>query len=434
MSARAGVWVMALSVVAPVQASLRVGGIVDVAHAIETEDGRAQKSELTVLPVLEWRSPWGIDWTAVGRLRADAVDRLEPQRPEQRTVGAWSRRMFAGDDAEAELREFYAEAYWGDHYLRLGKQQIVWGQSDGLKVLDRVNPQSFREFILDDFEDSRIPLWSVKWEVPVGDRWLAQWLLIIDQTYHQLPGESGAYAFDASEFRPMLAPDEAVLSQQFDKPDRPLRDADVGTQWSARFRGWDVTFNYLFHYADQPVVRVLRTEGGVHIQTAYERTQTVGATASNAFGDFTLRTELGYTTDRYVFGHPASSDDGVVRGGELAYVVGVDWMGLRDTLVSAQFFQSGFDRGRSAVRRRSIETDATLLLERTFMNDVIKVGGLLIHDIDRGDGLISPAVSFDYRANLIVRFEADVFYGNEDGRYGQFDHRDRLVVGVEYGF
>jgi len=50
--------------------------------------------------------------------------------------------------------------------LRLGKQQIVWGETDGLKLLDVMNPQNFREFILDEFEDSRLPLWSVKYTVP----------------------------------------------------------------------------------------------------------------------------------------------------------------------------------------------------------------------------------------------------------------------------
>ena len=57
-------------------------------------------------------------------------------------------------------------------------------------MLDVLNPQDFREFVLDDFEDSRIPLWSVNAEVPLGPL-VAQLVWIPDRTYHDLP-EPGA--------------------------------------------------------------------------------------------------------------------------------------------------------------------------------------------------------------------------------------------------
>ncbi len=43
------------------------------------------------------------------------------------------------------------EADWGKSYFTFGKQQVVWDKADVLKVLDVVNPQSFRELILEDF-------------------------------------------------------------------------------------------------------------------------------------------------------------------------------------------------------------------------------------------------------------------------------------------
>ena len=39
----------------------------------------------------------------------------------------------------------------GKSYFTFGKQQVVWGKADVLKVLDVVNPPSFRELILEDF-------------------------------------------------------------------------------------------------------------------------------------------------------------------------------------------------------------------------------------------------------------------------------------------
>ena len=51
--------------------------------------------------------------------------------------------------------------------LKLGLQQVVWGQADGLRVLDVINPLDYREFILEDFLDSRRPLWMARADVPV---------------------------------------------------------------------------------------------------------------------------------------------------------------------------------------------------------------------------------------------------------------------------
>jgi hypothetical protein len=56
-----------------------------------------------------------------------------------------------------ELRDLYYE-HRLDRSVRLGKQQIVWGRLDGVKILDVVNPQTFREFILDDLEFAHRPV------------------------------------------------------------------------------------------------------------------------------------------------------------------------------------------------------------------------------------------------------------------------------------
>ncbi len=54
------------------------------------------------------------------------------------------------------LREAYIDIYssWLD--LRLGKQQVVWGKTDGYFINDIVNPLDLSYFLLQDFEDIRM--------------------------------------------------------------------------------------------------------------------------------------------------------------------------------------------------------------------------------------------------------------------------------------
>jgi hypothetical protein len=67
------------------------------------------------------------------------------------------------------FREGFVDTFLGPLDLRLGKQQVVWGTADGIKLLDIINPTDFREFVQNTMEDSRITVWMAKAELPVGE-------------------------------------------------------------------------------------------------------------------------------------------------------------------------------------------------------------------------------------------------------------------------
>ncbi|HYN74436.1 MAG TPA: DUF1302 family protein, partial [Candidatus Methanoperedens sp.] len=55
-----------------------------------------------------------------------------------------------------EIRELYVDIRQGPLFLRLGKQQVVWGESDGLRLADIINPLDFRwHYFLEDWQDIR---------------------------------------------------------------------------------------------------------------------------------------------------------------------------------------------------------------------------------------------------------------------------------------
>lgn len=373
--------------------------------------------------------------TMIGRLRGDINDKLEPGNPSQNEISPISRRALIGDHADLALREFYYEATVGDTYLTLGKQQIVWGQADGLKLLDVVNPQDFREFILDDFSRSRIPLWTVNTEIPVHDAML-QLIWIPDQTYHALPETNSQYAFTSQLLVPNVPPGVNVNLHPIDKPNGFFADADYGARLSQFFGGWDITLNYLFHYNDNPVLFRHLTPGSqptITITPRYERSHLIGGTFSNAFGDFVLRGEAGYSTGRYFLADTVNNHAGVNKSDELAYVFGLDWSGIENTFLSTQLFQSHVIHHQAGLVRDKVDTTLTFLARRDFLNDTLVAEVLLIHSTNNSDGLIRPKVSYEWQDNIKVWMGMDIFYGNQTGLFGQFSNNDRLVVGVVWG-
>ncbi len=397
---------------------------------------RADKMELMFDP--QWEYRWSEDTriTGIARLYAEGFDHLEPGRPSQGEIAPNSRRLQLGDRTDIELREFYLRTRLRGMHLTLGKQQVVWGKADGLKLLDVVNPQDFREFILDNFDDSRIPLWTVNAELPIGGGNL-QFLWIPDRTYHRLPQSGATFAFSSPLIVPQAPPGVAVNLRPLERPNNIVMDSDIGMRFSRFWHGWDLTVNYLYHYADLPVLfqSVFLTPGGptVTVSPRYERNHLIGGSVSNAFGNLTVRGEAIYNTDRFVLTTNRRDGDGVIKSGELAYVLGLDWSGIQDTLVSFQLFQSWLLHPADGIVRDTLDNTATLLLRRHFLNETLETEVLWLQSVNQGDGLIRPKISYELRDNVRIWTGFDLFYGDRNGLFGQFDRNDRLVIGMEMG-
>ena len=75
----------------------------------------------------------------------------------------------------------------------------------------------------------------------------------------------------------------------------------------------------------------------------------------------------------------------------------------------------------------------SLFLQHKFLNDLLVPEILWLHNINDGDGLARPKVSYEGRDNIKVWAGVDVFYGDKASLFGQFNQNDRVVLGAEWG-
>jgi len=397
-----------------------------------------QKWDLLLRPELSWRVSGVGEITGIARLRIDPPDELEPGQPgpQDGVRAPPTRRLFVGDPADLELRELYLDRYLGDVFLRVGKQQVVWGQADELTVLNVVNPFQFREFVLADFADRRIPLWTVNAQVPVGPA-TAQLLWIPDHSYDEVPERPSPFAPTSPRLVPRVDPaavEGPVTVTEADRPDELFADDDYGARLTAFLGGWDLGLHYLYHHRDRAVpVRRPEPGGGVRIRPEYRRSHLAGASASNAFGDVVLRGEMAYSTDRSSLTADPGDRDGVFETGELGYVLGADYEPNADLFVSAQLFQSVFTEHPAGAVRDRADTQVTVLVERELRNDSLTPSLTWVQGVNEGDGLVQADVEWEYRTGVVLKAGLDLFYGDRNGLFGQFGDADRLTAGVEWG-
>ena len=77
------------------------------------------------------------------------------------------------------LREAYVDTETNGISIRAGKQQVVWGTADGMKLLDTINPTDFSEMAQNQMEDSRIPVWMINAET--DDASGGNWQLVLSE-------------------------------------------------------------------------------------------------------------------------------------------------------------------------------------------------------------------------------------------------------------
>jgi len=416
-----------------------------------TDESRVQKFESIFQPEVNWSINDAFDMTFIGRLRFDTQDNLGYQGNRLDTYGSINGPVYEGSNADFEIREWYLDTEVAGVFWRFGKQQVVWGQADGLKILDVINPQSYREFILDNFDDSRIPLWMINAEIPIGDDDSLQFLWVVDQSYHR-------FANNGSDFQitsPLLVPQPIagidIASFELDKSNKLLKDSDLGLRYSKFYHGWDLTFNYLYHYLDSPVFYQQLHDSSVNlnkvaINAKYQRSHLFGLTASKAFDAWTIRSEIGYSTDSYHLLDPDSKQNnrafsdylGIRHSKDLSSVIGVDWQGLDDAMISIQWFQSSlldYDNDiDNAMYRPEHNQIFSFLYQLNFANETWQLETLAMYGVDQGDTSIQVELSHMLEDNIELWLGVDLFSGNQQSFFGQFNDTDRLILGFEWGF
>ncbi len=373
-------------------------------------------------------------FVAIARAEIDGFDEIEPGRPDQLERDPANRRLLLGDRASVELREAYWEGGGERLFFRLGKQQTVWGTADGIKVLDVVNPQSFRAFILDEFDVSRIPLWTVKTFIDLGGAEL-ETVWIPDTTYDELPDQGALFEITS----PLLGPapfalDRPVFLADPERPDRSLADGDAGARLSALVAGWDLTVLYLYHNEDRPLFDIGQTPVLTTVTPIYNRVHLGGVTLSKAFGKVVLRTELGYTHDRGYAVALASSPNGLDFADNLSFVVGLDVFDVLPGLLSVQYFQDTALEDLPGLVRPQHLHYTTVTWRAEFANDRLQTDLRWLTNLNNGDGLLRFRVTYEVSDTVSVNAGMEAFYGDSEGVFGQFSRADRVVMGMTLGF
>lgn len=402
-------------------------------HGAGVDDGRTVEAAAELSPRLEAALSPRTRLEISARVRFDDADRLTPDAPALDSYARASRPRALGTRALAELRDAFVQIDLNRSQLKLGKQQIVWGSLDGIKVLDALNPQSFREFILEDFGSSRIGLWSLYGETTVGGARF-ELALIPDTTTHEVPEPGAWFELTAPRYRFGATGQSPALPVTVRRPGDGLENGTVGLRTSFRLGRLDLSLVGISGLDFEPLGRVITTpEGSPEVERHHERRELVGVSAESALGRFAFRAEGAFLPSRHF---NVRSGDSLLaqRLDQWRAAVGMDVQAPLGVFLNVQYLHDRVLRAPHGLVRPRREEIVTVFVRRRFSYDRISTELRWYTSLDEHDGMIRAEIGYQFSSGLGVRLAGDSFYGRATGIFGQFDEKSRVTLTLEHTF
>ncbi len=362
-----------------------------------------------------------------GRGWVDAVYDLTDQYPKP---------VVTNMRAEALLRDAYLDITYPYVNIRVGHQQIVWGEALGQFFGDVVTPKDLREFFLPSFEDIRLPIWAIDLQYNFVPNANLELVLSPDRTVNKfaLPGSDFAFRIPSEP-----GVEEVLLRDN--RPGTDFKSWNAGLRASWLVSGWDLAAFYYTSADHLPAlaktVAVDSLTGAplVLIDPVHERIHNLAATFSKGIGSSMIaRGEFVYTAGRLFNTKTPTVNRGLEDKGQLRYVLGFDYDVGGHLLLNSEFQQEAILGSTGNIADQKLRTWMFLRLSSHFLDNKLNPQLIVIVGLDGGDTHFGPRLSYNVADTVNLTWGADVFSGPANQLYGQFDGQDRVFMNTQWKF
>jgi hypothetical protein len=394
-----------------------------------------------------------------------------------------------------DSRDLLGEAHitWtpGNFYFRAGKQIVVWGETDGFKLMDQINPVDQRRGMGDvQFESSVIPLWLLKAEYnsPVDSSWVQElgYQIVFNPNLEFRgneriePGNERYGIWAANGEVPMGGPypfDYAHLGSWADNDRKPdgtfeTEGMEIGARLRAVINDAIVTLNGFYGRDNDIVRRIIGppiTEMSpfdnrliFHLPTDayYPILRFVGATFSRDFPSISSSALGGVAPTwraeaMYVGGFTNGSElQTFEKSDEIRWMVGLDWKIKVDFLnpkayffISPQFYHRHIVDYANSIPGMSysltdysgtIKRDnytASILINTSYFHTKLQPMFFWLQDISGHGNLAKVQVAWEQDYHWKYILGAMFVQGTDNGvNFEPLKHKDQAYLTVQYRF
>ncbi len=308
--------------------------------------------------------------------------------------------------------------------LKAGRQIVVWGRSDNIRITDVLNPLDLRWPGLVDIEKLRLAATMTKLDFYLNG-WNLSGIVLHEVRYNKNPEFGGDFFTGIQPLPGAESPEEGFH----------IDHTQLGVSLNGIFRGWDVSFYYADIYAQNGYLNPISMSPPPQFEVKHPRVTMLGGAFNIARGNWLLKTEAAFF-DGFEFTNTPGKEYS-----RLDALAGVDFSGLSDATITLELanrhyfdFDKRLEEGPDFQKEDLFEW--ALRVTKPYWNDTLNLIAVATLFGPSGDdgGFQRFTAKYDWTDSVELTGGV-VFYQSGDLRRTKgIGHNDRVFVEVKYNF
>ena len=323
-----------------------------------------------------------------------------------------------------ELRELYLEYLGASFDLRIGKQQVIWGKSDGVFITDLVSPKDLSRFLVPDFVELRRAVTGVRANAYLGNHSLdLVWVPLFSPAI--VPSGNSIWAAD------LPFPTGTTITPA-DAPELSLENGEYFARYSYLGSSFDLSLMGLWFWNDTPAFTVTAPPPALALQGEYYQSAAFGYGVATTVGPLVLRSEGAITLDKRYQANFSEHPLGYTEKHGIQYLIGTDFS-ILGTTFGLQFIQDIILDYEDALMNEEFINTATIAMVRTFASETVRLEMLAYIGMAEPDALLKTQLVWKMTDAFELSGGAWLFFGDA-GQFGQYNANDSVFAGAKVSF
>lgn len=327
-----------------------------------------------------------------------------------------------------ELREAYIDHRGNNWGFRLGRQLVIWGAADGVRITDLVSPMDMTEFLAQDYDDIRMPVNALRF-FSFNDVMRLELVAVPSFQGYILPvGENNPW-----NILPKESPLPLVWNDSQSVPEFKLSNMEYGGRLSFNLPGVDFSLAGLYTWNKMPVLVYVPSVTEITVSPKYYRMGFVGGDISKPLGQFVLRGEVaGNFNKRFTYSpeHFMAPQKGF---NSINWLLGVDWYAPGEFILSAQFSSEsifGYEDIISVPRHNSL---VTLNVSKRLIGSTLQLSNFTYFDVNHKGWFSRFAADYSLNDHIHLLLGYD-WFGGDKGVFGIYKNNSEVWLKCKYSF
>ena len=327
-----------------------------------------------------------------------------------------------------ELREAYLdhrEEHWG---FRLGRQLVIWGVADGVRITDLVSPMDMTEFLAQDYDDIRMPVNALRFFV-FNEKIKLELLAVPTFEGYKLPTdvENPWSVLPKNTALPLLWSAEGI------RPKLRFPNIECGGKLCFTLPGLDFSLAALHTWNKMPVITYRPSGTHLVVSPQYYRMGFFGGDISKPLGQFVLRGEAAFCMGKHFSYTPETVDMAQKGFNSVNYLAGVDWYAPHEWTIMTQVSSESVLRHESQISQPRHQLLFTLNVSKKLLESTLQLSNFTYFDLNHKGWFSRFTSSYSLNDHIQLSAGYDWFGGNE-GVFGTYKNNSEIWAKAKYSF